>query len=159
MKTFRVRGEEGESEVRIRMLCRRTWPVKLYLASALSTTTLTPGPIKRRILRNYHEQLLICRALQLGFGVHPLSPCLLAYCAAAVRVFLVQRMQFAEVDLFVEDVLQCGCDVIAVVMYVVMRLGVLFIVAVAVVMVVGHCCGDVGGVGGVVSASDELQVP
>lgn len=89
-------------------------------------------------VRYYHHYLLIRRALELRFGLQSLRPCLLAYGSPRVRFFFVQRVKLAEVDLFIEEVLERRGDVVGMVVYMIMRFGVLGVVAVAMVVMVGH---------------------
>jgi hypothetical protein len=76
--------------------------------------------------------LFVSAALQLGGWVEALSPCLLADGAPAVGAIFVERDEFAEVDLFVEQILQRGGQVVGVVVpgVIVAAVGVVFIVAV-----------------------------
>jgi hypothetical protein len=105
-----------------------------------------------------HEELFVGATLQLRLGIHALRPCFLADGAAAVGFIFVEGGEFAEVDLFVEDVLERGSYVIGVVVNAI-TVVVVFVVAVAVV--VGHGCWAVlvmlmvDGGGGV--ASGDLQ--
>ena len=84
-----------------------------------------------------HEELLVCAAFQLGCGIEALRPGLLADCAAAVGFIFVEGDELAEVDLFVEEVLERGGDVVGVVVFVVV------VLVVAVRVVVRHGCGCV----------------
>jgi hypothetical protein len=74
--------------------------------------------------------LFVGAALQLGFGVEALSPCLLADCAAAIGFIFVEGDELGEVELFVEDVLKGWGDVITVVVAIVMGMVVMLVVAV-----------------------------
>lgn len=89
---------------------------------------------------NGHKELLVCAAFQLGFRVEALRPCLLADCATAVRLIFVEGDEFAEVDLFVEDVLQSGSYVIAMIVPIA-AVVVVLVVAVRVVVVMRHVKG------------------
>lgn len=80
--------------------------------------------------RHRHEDLFIGAALQLGFGVEALGPCLLADCATAVGFIFVERDELGEVELFVEDVLEGWSDVVAVVVAVSVGVVVMLVVAV-----------------------------
>jgi hypothetical protein len=86
-----------------------------------------------------HEELFVGAAFQLGGELETLCPGLLADGAAAVGFIFVESYEFAEVDLFVEEVLQRGRDVVAVVVAV---MAMVMVLVVAVRVVVGH-----GGVG------------
>lgn len=83
-------------------------------------------------LRDVHEQLLICIALQLRLFIKPLAPRFLHDFRSAPRLALVQRVDGAEVDLLVDVVLQRGCEIVG--MVVGRSLGV--IVAVMFVLIV-----------------------
>ena len=90
-----------------------------------------------------HEELLVGAGFQLGLGVQALRPCFLADGAAAVGFIFVESDELAEVDLFVEKILQGGGYVVGVVVVVAVgAVVVVFIVAVGVG--VGHCGGLFG---------------
>jgi hypothetical protein len=89
------------------------------------------------VLRNVHEQLLVCVALQFRLLVQPFAPSFLHDLCAAPGFALVQRVDGAEVDLLVYVVLQRGRDVVA--MVVGCSLGVVVTMAFVFVVTVRHC--------------------
>ena len=62
-----------------------------------------------------HEELFVCVAVQLGFLVHSLHPCLLDYFGATLRFCFVKGGDCGEVDWFIDMVLQGWRDVVGMV--------------------------------------------
>ena len=96
-------------------------------------------------LRHNHDNLFIGITFQFWSWVVSFFPCFLADCEAGVSFELVHGADFGEVDLLVEDMLDCGVDVVGVVMIMgimvfVVVAAVAMVVAVGVVVVMGHCC-------------------
>jgi len=83
-----------------------------------------------------HQQLLIRIALQLGLGVQSFGPCLLHDLRAGPRLGFVERVDGAEVDLFVDVVLERRGQVIRVIVR--RALGVVVAVMAAFVVAVRH---------------------
>lgn len=117
------------------MLWRRIWAVNLHIISFHARYT-SAFVVCGSHVRYVHQQLLVRIALQLRLLVQSLTPGLLHHFRATTRIAFVQRINCAEVDLLVYVVLQCGREIVGVVVG--SALGVVVPVMLVFVMAVRH---------------------
>ena len=124
-KSLSVLGAEGSDEVRMRREWSLTVPANLMGWEDWSQYVCTHrrcryctylGDPKKGDVRNRNQQLVVCIALQHGFGIEALSPSLLNDLVTGIELGLVESRDLLKLNLLVQQILQGRFDIVGMVM-------------------------------------------